>query len=118
MVSESMVSESIDLSQTCPTSTRNPPSDVYRLKRKLVWLIGLIVAAVLIVLLVLTIYFGVNQRRTNSEQFASDRSTTTKAPTETTTALAPPVERVPMNLKQQSYQLIIAPNLTSETFTG
>jgi flagellar basal body-associated protein FliL len=112
-----MVTESFDLTIMDPTMVKNPRKNIYQMKKNVFWIILSIIVAVFIVLFVLTIYFGVNQKRTIVNQTSIPSITTTHQPIETTTS-APPVERIPKNLKQQVYRLTISPNLTSETFTG
>jgi len=112
-----MVTESFDLTIMDPTMVKNPRKNIYQMKKNVFWIILSIIVAVFIVLFVLTIYFGVNQKRTIVNQTSIPSITTTHQPIETTTP-APPVERIPKNLKQEVYRLTISPNLTSETFTG
>jgi len=112
-----MVTESFDLTIMDPTMVKNPRKNIYQMKKNIFWIIFSLIVAVFIVLFVLTIYFGVNQKRTIVNQTSIPSITTTHQPIETTTA-APPVERIPKNLKQEVYRLTISPNLTSETFTG
>ncbi|CAF0817363.1 unnamed protein product [Adineta steineri] len=113
-----MVSESFDLTITDPTMTSISTKNTYHMKKKFFWIILCIIVSVFIVLLVLTIYFGVNQKRTNTDQTFNNLTTATNQPIVTTTSPAPPVERIPTNLKQQVYHLTISPNLTMSTFTG
>lgn len=97
-------------------------ASTYQVPKKLFWPVILVVTVAIIVLLVLTIYFGTNQKNsTNIENRSTTTmmsSTTTSLPLTSTISPLPPVERIPGNLEQQSYQLIIEPNLTKETFTG
>ncbi|KAG0419016.1 hypothetical protein DMUE_6385 [Dictyocoela muelleri] len=119
-----MVQESFDLSIIDSTSAKNIRKNTYQVSKKLLWTILSILVAIFIVLLVLTIFFGIKQKRsdvnpTSVTPDASKISTTIPATTTaTTTTLAPPVERIPTNLKQENYRLSISPNLSSETFAG
>lgn len=92
----------------------------YHVSKKLFWSVVLVFTAIFIVLLVLTIYFGVNQKSSNDAENGSRTTSTTtiSLPVTTTISPSPPVERIPDNLQQLFYQLIITPNLTDETFTG
>jgi hypothetical protein len=113
-----MVSESYDISTSDPTMVKIRSKDTYQLKKPIFWTILSIIVAIFIVLLVLTIYFGVRQKRTIADRTSiNPLMATTNKPTETTT-FSPPFERIPTNLKQEIYRLTISPNLTSETFTG
>ena len=116
-----MVSESPDLSIIDPTMIKNKSKDIYHVKRNFFWTIISIIMGILIVLLILTIYFGVNQKRSLSlRTMPSANLTTTSRHFVTTerTILSPPVKRIPTNVRQEKYRLRISPNLTSETFTG
>ncbi|CAF3355817.1 unnamed protein product [Rotaria socialis] len=129
-----MVSESFDLSTTDPTMITNGSKKSYHVKKPIFWAIVSGIVAIFITLLVLTIYFGVNQKvsasKTTATTVAIAASTTTTTTTTTatatataselieTTTLAPPIERIPTNLRQEEYRLTLFPNLTSETFTG
>ncbi|CAF1554531.1 unnamed protein product [Rotaria magnacalcarata] len=99
----------------------------YHVAKKIFWPVVVVLTIVFIVLLVLTIYFGVNQKSKNGVN--NEASTTLIATTsqfqtitshEVTTTIAPlpPVERIPNNLQQLFYQLTIAPDLVNERFTG
>jgi hypothetical protein len=94
--------------------------NTYHVPKKLFWPVVLVFTAIFIVLLVLTIYFGVNQNSSNGAENGSWRisTTTISMPATTTISPLPPVQRIPDNLQQLFYQLIITPNLTDETFTG
>jgi hypothetical protein len=104
----------IDESHSAPVKT-----SIYHVRKKLFWPVVIVLSAIFIVLLVLTIYFGVNQKSRNDTE---NRSTTTSATTVSlpATTISPllPVERIPSNLQQLSYQLTITPDFTDETFTG
>lgn len=120
-----MVSESFDLSGVDSTSSNNHRKDTYHVKKKLFWTTLTMLVAIFIVLLALTIYFGVNRKKSNGDQTSilpttgtGQSSSISTIRTTTTTTPAPPVERIPTNLKQEVYRLTIAPNLTTETFTG
>lgn len=116
-----MVSESFDLTIADSSASRPVSHNTYQLRKNLFWFILALIMAIFVVLLVLTIYFGVNQKRMTNEQLPltpSTLSTVTKPPYETTTVPSLPVERVPNNLKQEVYRLTISPNITGETFTG
>jgi heme/copper-type cytochrome/quinol oxidase subunit 2 len=96
-------------------------SNSYRVSKKLFWSILFGIVAILTVLLVLTIYFGVNQKHRNDVDNESRTTlTSTLRPSETTTTVAPrpPVARIPDDLQQQFYQLKIEPDLADETFKG
>lgn len=112
-----MVSESFDLTISDPTITRSS-KNTYQMKKNLFWILLSLILAVFIILLVLTIYFGVKQNRSMNNLYSTNLSTTTKQPFDLTTPIALPVERIPTNLKQEVYRLTIAPNITAETFTG
>lgn len=116
-----MVSESFDISNSDLASTRNRRKKTYQVKKKLFWPILAILLGIFIVLLVLTIYFGVKQKQSNDVLTSTTNEQTSNNSTPltiTTTTLAPPVERIPSKLKQENYHVTISPNLTSETFTG
>jgi hypothetical protein len=104
----------IDESHSAPVK-----ASTYHVRKKLFWPVVIVLSAIFIVLLVLTIYFGVNQKSRNDTE---NRSTTTSATTVSlpATTISPllPVERIPSNLQQLSYQLTITPDFTDETFTG
>jgi hypothetical protein len=91
-----------------------------QVSKKLLWPTALIFTAVFIVLLVLTIYFGVNRKSHNVVENRSTMTSTSTVSLSVTTTISPfpPVERIPNNWRPLSYQLTIAPNLTDETFTG
>ena len=95
-------------------------TNIYHVSKKLFWSVVLLSAAIFIVLFVLTIYFGVNQKSQNlAENGLTTTSTTTVSlPATTTISPLPPVERIPNNLQQLAYQLTITPNLVDGTFTG
>ena len=104
-------------------------TSTYPVPKKLFWPVVLLSAAIFIVLLVLTIYFGVNQKSQNVVEngLTTTSATTVSLPATTTTVSLPatttipplpPVERIPNNLQQLFYQLTITPNLNDETFTG
>ncbi|CAF4767777.1 unnamed protein product, partial [Rotaria socialis] len=106
-----MVSESFDLSTTDPTMITNGSKKSYHVKKPIFWAIVSGIVAIFITLLVLTIYFGVNQKvsasKTTATTVAIAASTTTTTTTTTatatataselieTTTLAPPIERIP-----------------------
>jgi hypothetical protein len=114
-----------------PASTT---TSTYRVPKKILWAAILVLTAILIVLLVLTIYFGVNQKSKTLTSTIGPFETTTSNAVTTTTSNAvttttsntvtttmpplPPVARIPNNLQQQFYELNITPDLTDETFTG
>jgi hypothetical protein len=77
-----------------------------------------VLTAILIVLLVLTIYFGVNQKSKTLTSTIHPFETTTSNAVTTTMPPLPPVARIPNNLQQEFYDLTITPDLTDETFTG
>ncbi|CAF1400989.1 unnamed protein product [Adineta ricciae] len=112
-----MVSESFDLAIVDPTMARSS-KNTYQMKKNLFWILLSLILVVFIVLLVLTIYFGVKQNRSMNNLHSTNLSTTTKQPFDLTTPMALPVERIPTNLKQEVYRLTIAPNITAETFSG
>ena len=88
----------------------------YRVTKKRFWPVVIVFSAIFIVLLTLTIYFGVNQKSSN---VVENRSTTTVGPpTTTTNSPVIPVERIPNNLEQLFYNLTVTPDLDDETFTG
>ncbi len=95
-------------------------TSTYRVPKKLFWAVVLLLTAILIVLLVLTIYFGVNQKSQNDvDNGPRTTLTSTIRPSVTTTmAPLPPVARIPDNLQQQFYELTITPDLDDGTFTG
>ncbi|CAF4278032.1 unnamed protein product, partial [Rotaria sp. Silwood2] len=118
-----MVSESFDLSTIDPVTVTNSPKDTYHVKKTVFWTILFAIFAIFITLLILTVYFGVHQKRAVTEPTST--KITTNLPIEIstshlieTTTSAPPVGRVPTNLRQEEYRLTISPNLTSEKFTG
>ncbi|CAF3134537.1 unnamed protein product [Rotaria sp. Silwood2] len=118
-----MVSESFDLSTIDPVTVTNSPKDTYHVKKTVFWTILFAIFAIFITLLILTVYFGVHQKRAVTE--STSTKITTNLPIEIstshlieTTTSAPPVGRVPTNLRQEEYRLTISPNLTSEKFTG
>jgi len=113
-----MVSESFDLSVADPTMVKTRQRNSYQMKKPLVWTLLSIIIAIFIILFVLTIYFGVTRKQNSIEQTSQASITlATNYPLHQTLA-SPPVERVPTNLQSDIYRLTIAPNLTSETFTG
>ena len=112
-----MVSESFDLAIVDPTMARSS-KNTYQMKKNLFWTLLSLILVIFIVLLVLTIYFGVKQNRSMNNLDSTNLSTTTKQPFDLTTPMALPVERIPTNLKQEVYRLTIAPNITAETFSG
>ena len=97
-------------------------SNTYNVPKKLCWFVTLLLAAVFIVLLVLTIYFGVKQKGETGVERSSTTitsvTTVSMPDTSTTTSPLPPVERIPNNFQQLFYQLTITPNLIDLTFTG
>jgi hypothetical protein len=106
---------------------KSAPASTYSVSKKFFWPVILLLTGIFIVLLVLTIYFGVNQKSQNTVDNESRTTlTSTIRPPETTTSnaltttMAPPlpVARIPDNLQQQFYDLTIAPDLNHETFTG
>ena len=107
-------------------STDVQRKETYRIQKKICWAILAVITAIFIVLLVLTIYFGINQKSSaNTEPLIEEPRTSSSTPitgtmmtTTTTRGMAPPVERIPTNLKPEKYHLTISPNLVSETFTG
>ena len=92
-------------------------TNTYRVSKMLFRFVLLLFTVVFIALLVLTIYFGVNQKIRND---IDDKISTTAARQMVTTAVisAPPVKRIPENLQQQLYELTISPNFTNEKFSG
>jgi len=98
-----------------PASTA---ASIYRVPKKLFWAAILVLTAILIVLLVLTIYFGVNQKSKTLTSTIHPFETTTSNAVTTTMPPLPPVARIPNNLQQEFYELTITPDLTDETFTG
>ncbi|CAF3718849.1 unnamed protein product [Rotaria sp. Silwood1] len=102
-------------------------SNTCRISKKLFWLSLSLIIAVFIVLISLTIYFGVRpQPKTFVYYETSSISTSTRdhnettISTESTTVQPPPrpVERIPTNLKPELYQWTITPDLIAETFIG
>jgi hypothetical protein len=95
-------------------------TSTYQVPKKLFWSVVFVSIAIFIVLLVLTIYFGVNQKSSNGAENESRTTSTTTIdlPVTTTISPSPPVERIPDNLQQLFYELTITPDLTDETFTG
>jgi len=89
--------------------------NAYHLSKKLFWSVLLVLASVLTVLLILTIYFGVKQRAQNP---AINEVSTKSTEVTTSITLLRPIARIPDNLQQSSYHLTITPNLTNETFAG
>lgn len=113
--------QNLDIDEPNAKSAR---TSTYHLSKKLFWSVVVVFTAIFIVLLVLTIYFGVNRKSQNDTE---NRSTTTSTTISTTTVSLPatttispllPIERIPNNLQQLFYQLTITPNLADETFTG
>jgi len=82
-------------------------TSTYHIPKKLFWSVVLVFNAILIVLIVLTIYFGVRQKIQHSFENESR-----------TVPYFPPVKRIPNNLQQLFYRLTITPDLNDETFTG
>ena len=116
-----MISESFDISETDLVSTRDRIKNTYQVKKKLFWLILSVLLGIFVVLLVLTIFYGVRQKHSKSHLPAPSEHlavNSTSQLTTLTTTLASPVERVPTKLKQENYHVTISPNLTAETFTG
>jgi uncharacterized membrane protein YhaH (DUF805 family) len=109
--------QNIDLDESDAKSVR---ISTYHVPKKLFWPVILVFTAIFIVLLVLTIYFGVNRNSLNGAENGLTRisTTTISLPATTTISPSPPVQRIPDNLQQLFYQLTITPNLTDETFTG
>jgi aminopeptidase N len=113
-----MVSESFDLSTTDPTMVKSRRKNTYQIKKPIVWTILSIIVTIFVILFVLTLYFGLNRKRIIIEQSTIlPLRTSTNQPIDLT-RLSPPVERIPTNLKQEIYRLIISPDLISKTFTG
>ncbi|UJR17212.1 hypothetical protein I4U23_004107 [Adineta vaga] len=105
------------------SSEESTSTSAYRVSKKVFWPVLAGIVAVLIVLLVLTIYFGVNQKRSNDSDNESRTTLTTTlssfgTTTTATTTPSPPITRIPNDLEQQLYQLTITPNLINETFGG
>ena len=109
------------------TRSESGRTRVHHVPKKLLWLISLAFGAVLVVLLVIAIYFGV--KRNTGNRTINDVSTllTTNASLLRTTTSngivivstpSPSIARVPDNLQQLSYHLTITPDLTNKTFTG
>ncbi|CAF3448231.1 unnamed protein product [Rotaria socialis] len=101
--------------------------NTYHVAKKIFWPVVFVLTIVFIVLLVLTIYFGVNQKSKNGINnkasttlitTTSQLQTITSHEVTTTITPLPPVERIPNNLQQLFYQLTIAPDLVNERFTG
>lgn len=94
--------------------------NAYHVPKKVFWPMALMFAAIFVVLLVLTIYFGVNRKSHNVVEIRSTTTSpsTVSLPVTTTISPLPPVERIPNNWRPLSYQLTVTPNLTDETFTG
>ncbi|CAF1664923.1 unnamed protein product, partial [Adineta ricciae] len=93
-------------------------TSAYRISKKIFWPVLAGTAAIVIVLLVLTIYFGVNQKRSSNVDNEIRTTLTSTSFGTTTTTSSPPVVRIPTSLQQQLYQLTIEPNLDHESFTG
>lgn len=113
-----MVSESFDLSTTDPTMVKTRRKDTYQMKKSIVWTILSLILMILIILFVLTLYFGLQRKRIIPEQTSLSSIIPSSHSSTDVTTPSPPVERIPMNLQQETYHLTIAPNLTSETFDG
>ncbi|CAF4246616.1 unnamed protein product [Rotaria sp. Silwood2] len=102
--------------------------NVYHISKKVFWIILSLTLICLIVLLTLTIYFGVRSQKTTtvyvettSSSSASTYSwneTITSVTMSTTMTPARPVERISMNLKPELYHWTITPDLIQETFKG
>jgi aminopeptidase N len=88
------------------------------MKKQIFWTILSLIFTIFLILLILTIYFGVNRKRIIIEQTSIQSITISTNQAMETTTLSPPVERIPINLKQEIYRLIISPNLILETFNG
>lgn len=109
-----------------PNLPSNSQTRRYTIDKRIFWVITAAGVAIFIVLLALTIYFGVNQKKSDSSEMSTTneaRSTTSESTMFTstltsTTTLSPPVERVPNTLKPDNYHITIEPNLTTETFSG
>ncbi|CAF3792138.1 unnamed protein product [Rotaria sp. Silwood1] len=108
-------------------NTKTARTNTYHVAKKLFWPVVLVLPAVIIVLLVLTIYFGVNRKSQNGVNTeastpltttASQLQTTISNEMTTTVTPLPSVERIPDNLQQLFYQLTITPDLINERFTG
>ena len=113
-----MVSESFDLSTTDPTMVKTRRKDTYQMKKSIVWTILSLILMILIILFVLTLYFGLQRKRIIPEQTSSSSIIPSAHSSTDLTTPSPPVDRIPMNLQQETYHLTITPNLTSETFDG
>ncbi|CAF1142273.1 unnamed protein product [Rotaria sordida] len=101
--------------------------NTYQISKKLFWFILSLIIIGLVVLLVLTIYFGVRSQKTTivyhettllSTSTHNPNDTTTSIGSTTTIHLIRPVERIPMNLKPELYQWTITPDLIQEKFVG
>lgn len=84
--------------------------DVYRISKKLFWLIFLAIVSVLIVLVALVIYFGVRQ---NHPKHTIENSLNVSKNTSFT-----PLTRISDDLQPLSYHLTITPDLINKTFQG
>ena len=106
--------------ETEEPSAKRVQKNAYRVPKKLFWPVTLTFAAIFIVLLVLTIYFGVN-RKIQDDTETGSRTTetpTVSLPATTTSSPLRPVERIPHHWRPLLYRLTITPDLTDETFTG
>ncbi|CAF4047377.1 unnamed protein product, partial [Rotaria sordida] len=101
--------------QSFNQSEINVKSNAYQISKKLFWFVLSLIIIGLIVLLVLTIYFGVRSQKASThipnDATISIETTTTKLPIR-------PVERIPMNLKPELYKWTITPDLIQEKFIG
>ncbi|CAF2124843.1 unnamed protein product [Rotaria magnacalcarata] len=114
-------------------------SNTYNISKKVCWLISIVIGICLVVLIALTVYFGVRSPNeiivyveatslststTNQNEITTTTrrnevtSTTNQIETTATITPTPPVERIPTNLKPVLYEWTITPNLTDETFVG
>lgn len=100
------------------STDENTSTNAYRISKKIFWPVLTGTAAIVIVLLVLTIYFGVNQKHSNNVDNEIRTTLTSTSLGTTTTTSSPPIARIPTSLQQQLYQLTIEPNLEDENFTG
>jgi len=88
--------------------------NVYYISKKLAWILLFGVVSILIVLLVLTIYFGVKQR-TSIGPINNHLFTTTFTITNSSSL---PVVRIPNNLQPLVYNVTIEPHFNNRTFDG
>ena len=99
----------------------------FRVSKKLLWLVLTMFVCVFIVLLVLTIHFGVKQQRQTRiindvlriiTQKANRLRTITSSEINRASSTSKSIARIPDHWQQLSYRLTITPNFTNETFEG